>query len=229
MCNKRYDEWYFYDSCDKFLNEIDFVYNTYINCFENIFSEPEKEALKYEEYLNEHLEEVCVNDEIDIPSEIQSMVYHKYILVKNMKYRHLATYISMIYQMFEQFILSLAKHQQKFISHDYKINDLKLEYLRHGIKMLKEYNFDITILSEYKKIDELRLLYNVIKHGDGDSKKELEKIRADFFVNNGLDMFDNTIINDTLNISKTDLDTYINSIKKLLNQFPDKIIHEYYI
>ena len=135
----------------------------------------------------------------------------------------------MVYQMFEQFILSLAKHQQKFISYDSKINSLKLEFLRDGIKMLKEYNFDITTLLGYEKINELRLLNNVIKHGDGGAKKSLEKIRPDFFINNSLDMYDNTIIDDTLNLSKDDLDMYINVIKSLLNQFPDKIIHEYYV
>ncbi len=229
MQKKRYDEWYFYDNCDKFLNEIDFVYNTYINNIENIFDVPEKEAKKYEEYLNTHLEKINASDVTDIPSQIESMCCQKYFLVKNMRYRHLATYVSMIYQMFEQFILSLAKHQQRFISYDSKINNLKLEYLCDGIKMLQEYNFDIEILPEYKKIVELRLLFNVIKHGDGKSKKKLEKIRPDYFINKYLDMYNNTIIDDSLNISKADLSIYINAIKKILHQFPDKIIHEYYI
>lgn len=227
MNNKRYDEWYFYDECDKFLKELNFVYKTYTNNIENIFKDPDVEANEYEQYLYQNLGEVNVYDEQSIPSEIYSMCYHRYILIKNIKYRYLATHIGLIYQMFEQFILSLSKRQQKFISHDRKINELKLEYLSDCIEMMKKYNFDITLSSEYKKIEELRYLYNVIKHGDGKAKKKLEKIRPDIFEKKDLDRYNNTIIDDTLNISKNDLDLYINSINNILNSFPDKIIHEY--
>ncbi len=183
----------------------------------------------YEEYLNEHLEEVETHDITDIPINIQSMCYHRYFLIKNMKYRYLAIHISLIYQMFEQFILSLSKHQQKFISYDIEINNLELKNIHDGIKMLKKYNLDIKKMPEYQKINELRLLNNVIKHGDGDSKKKLERIRPDIFANSGIYVYNNTIIDDTLDISKNDLNIYIESIKKLLHHFPDKIVHEYYI
>lgn len=227
MNNKRYDEWYFYDECDKFLKELNFVYKTYTNNIENIFKDPDVEANEYEQYLYQNLGEVSVYDEQSIPSEIQSMCYHRYILIKNIKYRYLATHINLIYQMFEQFLLSISKRQQKFISHDRIIKELKLENLTDCVEMMKKYDFDISLFDEYNKINELKFLYNVIKHGDGKSKRKLEKIRPDIFSKNDLDIYNNTIIDDTLNISKTDLISYINSINNILKKFPDKIVHEF--
>jgi hypothetical protein len=48
MSNKRYETWYFYDYCEKFIKELDFVYDTYVKYIKNIFESPNIEAEKYE-------------------------------------------------------------------------------------------------------------------------------------------------------------------------------------
>jgi hypothetical protein len=146
-----------------------------------------------------------------------------------MKYRNLATHINLAYQMLEQFLISICRHQQEFHSRDVNIQKIKVEKLRNCIDFFKKYGLDITKLNYYNKIDELRLLQNVLKHGDGLSKKKLINLKSDIFENTTMNMYKNTIIDDTLNLSDEDLDEYVNIIKLFLNQIPKKLIHEYYI
>ena len=109
MHKKRYDEWYFYDSIPKFINEIDFTYNTYINNIRNIFDNPEEEANKYIDYLGKNPKELNSLYPDDAMLEIQSKGQERYYFVMNMKYRNLAIYIDLIYQMLEQFFISFCK------------------------------------------------------------------------------------------------------------------------
>ena len=95
--------------------------------------------------------------------------------------------------------------------------------------MFDEYNFEIENLDIYDKINELRLLQNVLKHAEGTSKKELNEKRPDYFTTKKsvFAMYRNTIIDATLNISDEDLKDYVDAIKEFLKLFPDKLIHEY--
>ena len=140
--------------------------------------------------------------------EIQSRGQERYYFVLNMKYRNLAIFINLIYQMLEQFIISLCKFQQKYHSYNVYINRLRLRDLHKCNLMFKKYN----------KIYELRLLQNVLKHSDGESKEELLTIRPDYFIekNSVLAIYKNTIIDATLNISDDDLKEYVIAIKEFL-------------
>jgi hypothetical protein len=234
----RYDELYFYDTIEKFLDEIDFVHNTYNSKIKNIFDEPNIEAERYENYLNNNLSEIKCNNIEDVPSEIESLCYKRYLQVKNMKYRNLSTYIMLTYEMFEQFLISIVIFQLKFHTYDkkilnkYDIQKIKSSYTSvNYIEFFKEYNFDFENIGEYEKIKELKSLYNVLKHGFGISMKELKESRPDYFENEDkvstLDMNNNTIIDDTLFINNSDYDDYVKAIKIFLNQFPNKLLHKY--
>lgn len=231
MVKKRYDEWCFYDSINKFINEIDFTYKTYVNNIKNIFDTPKNEADKYMVYLQENPQILDSLYPDDAELEIYSKGQMRYYFVMNMKYRNLAIYIDLIYQMLEQFLTSFFKYQQKFHSND---KDIKREDFRNigkCVNLLKKYfNLDITQFDKYNKINELRLLQNVLKHSEGESKEQLLKIRPDYFFENNsvFSIYNNTIIDSTLNITDEDLKEYIDSIKNFLKEFPEKIIHEYY-
>lgn len=121
MSKKRYDEWYFYDSISKFIDEIDFTYNTYINNIKNIFDTPENEAQKYITYLQTNQQKLYSLSPEDVELEIQSKGQERYYFVMNMKYRHLAIFIDLVYQMLEQFFISFCKFQQKYHSYDENI------------------------------------------------------------------------------------------------------------
>lgn len=231
MVKKRYDEWYFYDNIDKFISEIDFTYKTYINNIKNIFDTPKNEADKYVIYLQENPQELDSLYPDDAELEIQSKGQTRYYFVMNMKYRNLAIYINLIYQMLEQFLISFFQFQQKFNLNDKDIKKETFRNLDQCANLLKKYfNLDIKQFDNYNKINELRLLQNVLKHSEGESKEQLLKIRPDYFIenNNVFTIYNNTIIDSTLNITDEDLKEYIDSIKNFLKEFPDKIIHEYY-
>lgn len=231
MSKKRYDEWYFYDSISKFIDEIDFTYNTYINNIKNIFDTPENEAQKYITYLQTNQQKLYSLSPEDVELEIQSKGQERYYFVMNMKYRHLAIFIDLVYQMLEQFFISFCKFQQKYHSYDENIKNEKFKRLDQCASAFKKYfNLDIKQFKHYNKINELRLLQNVLKHSDGESKNKLLNIRPDYFTENKsvFTLYKNTIINPTLNITDNDLKEYIYSIEEFLKQFPDKIIHEYF-
>ena len=230
MPKKISDEWYFYDSIDKFINEIDFTYNTYINCIKNIFDTPEIEANKYIDYLKNNQQEFDSFYPDDVEIELKSKGQERYYFVVNMKYRNLAIYIDLIYQMLEQFLISFCKFQQKFHSSDNEIKKENYRTLEQCASSFKKYfNLDIKQFYEYDKINELRLLQNVLKHSEGESKDKLINIRPDYFIDNKnvFTLYKNTIIDSTLNITDDNLKEYVDSIKIFLKQFPSKITHIY--
>ena len=225
----RYDEWYFYDNCEKFIKEIDFVYNSYMNNIKDIYDTPLNESEKYINWLEQNPDELESLSLEDAMLEIQGKGQERYYFVLNMKYRHLAMYINLIYQMLEQFIMAICRFQQEIHTGDAYIKKLPLENFNNCTKMFEEYNFEIKNMDIYNKVDELRLLQNVLKHAEGISKKELKKKRPDYFITKKsvFAIYKNTIIDATLNISDEDLKDYVDAIKEFLKSFPEKLIHEY--
>lgn len=229
ITKEKYDEWYFYDSCEKFIKEIDFVYNSYINNVKDIYDTPSNEADKYINYLEQNSQELESLHLDDAMLEIQGKGQERYYFVLNMKYRNLVMYINLVYQMLEQFIMAICKFQQEYHTQDTYIKKLSLNNFNQCIKMFDAYNFRIKELDVYNRIDELRLLQNVLKHAEGMSKKELFKKRPDYFTTKEsvFAMYQNTIIDATLNISNEDLKDYVATIKEFLYLFPDKLTHSY--
>lgn len=229
MPKVRYDDWYLDDSCEKFIKEIEFVYDTYINNIKDIYNTPEIEADNYTAYLEQNSQELEALDADSAIIEIQSKAFERYYFVMNMKYRNLAIYIDLIYQMLEQFIISICKFQQTYHSYDSEVNSLNCRSLHTCNTIFKKYGFDFESKIEYSKINELRLLQNVLKHSEGESQDELKLLRPDYFnpPNKIISLYKNTIIDATLNISDKDLHEYVIAIKKFLKVFPDKLVHGY--
>lgn len=231
MTKVRYDEIYIYSEIGNFIEEIDFVYDVYNSKIKNIFDSPENEAKKYGIYLNENTSLLNSYSPDDCLIEIESKMQQRYFQVKNMKYRNLINYINLTYQMFDQFLIVFVKQKIDFIITDKELlksmEDKKIDYK----KFFLQFDFDITKLDGYSKIKEMRLLQNVFKHGLGPSMNTLKKLRPDFFEESekmsSLNMFNNTIIDDTLNIKECDFEEYISAIKKVLGQFPSKLVHKY--
>lgn len=231
MLKVRYDEIYIYNEISNFIEEIDYVYDVYKSKIKNIFDSPENEAKKYGIYLNENTSSLNSHSPDECLMEIESKMQQRYFQVKNMKYRNLINYINLTYKMYDQFLIAFVKQKIDFIITDKKllkgINVNKIDYKNFFL----QFDFDITKLDGYYKIDEMRELQNVFKHGYGRAMNNLKKLRPDFFEESeemsSLNMFNNTIIDDTLNIKECDYEEYINAIKKVLRQFPSKLKHKY--
>lgn len=125
-------------------------------------------------------------------------------------YRMLLMYLCMISQMFEQFLIDII------------VRNLNLEKgirFTDVIKKFQEYGFVFEEISSWEKIVELRLLVNVIKHADGQSKDKLQKIREDYFYDKNK-MINNAINDMKLNIRAKDFFEYATAIVNFINDMP---------
>lgn len=93
------------------------------------------------------------------------------------------------------------------------IKSIYSEIFKKLNKTLGETNLELRDFeNNFSKLIELNLLCNLLKHGDGRSKKEFQEIRPDLFINGDNHI---TYINNhnNLNLNKSDLLDYAKSIK----------------
>ncbi len=85
----------------------------------------------------------------------------------------------------------------------------------------QEYGYDLSSNSHWKKIEELRILVNVIKHGDGHSRRILQEKRPDYI--DHTEPIKNTLNDVELNVWKGDLDNYFLELIKFIEEMPETI------
>ena len=226
---KRVDQLYIDNEYKIFLQEINYLWKEYNKKISKLYKSPEEEAEKYEAYLLENSDEYSYVENIeDVLPEIERLVYNRYLLIKNIKYRYLCMFITTIYEMLEQFFCSLIKSRLGLFF-DFNLKKYNKElYFKDIIDFYKDFNYEIKNNNYYKDIYELRLLHNVIKHGKGSSEKELNKINKKYFTKiSSIYPFDDTIINDNLNLEESDFDRFVEAINNFIKEFPLILNHEY--
>jgi len=229
---QRIEKWYIYNEYNNFLREIDFLYNEYVNKISTLYKTPEEEANDYEKYLEENPSEYSYIENIeDILPEIQDLTFKRYLSIKNIKYRYLCMNIVTLYQMIEQFFKSIIKirismSMDKKLKEKYKKTNFYLKDINRFYQ--EDYNYDFENNNYYKIIDELRLIENVIKHGEGKSANKLKQINPKYFIKiHSSYPYDDTIINDNLNINDNDFEKFYKGISNFINEMPKHFIHEY--
>lgn len=161
----------------------------------------------FEQVLNEYKQEKIKQNENQDVWETTLLATQ----LLEIQYRMELMYISLICQMFEQFIINQIIE---------KLELNKGMYFANAKKKFKLYGFEFETLKSWKKIEELRLLVNVIKHGDGDSKNKLHEIRKDLFYSKENEMLRNTINDMTLNVTAKDFFEYCMNIIEFIEQMP---------
>lgn len=85
-------------------------------------------------------------------------------------------------------------------------------------------------LSCWKKINELRLLVNVIKHSEGNSELKLRTMRPDYFEHEiGVEKYDllalyhSTLLEATLQIKNDDFVDYYDALISFWSELPDRM------
>lgn len=198
--------------------------------FYNIEDEAERLSNDiYENFMNSPC--YCEEDFIDPATiaedatQIGVDYYQNYSL---MRYNTLAMWISMLYQFWEQQV-------RKFL-YDEMRNYFKIEFnefCTNGIRDIKEifkyHKMNIVDLYCWEGVDELRLLSNTLKHGDGKSAEQLRKRRPDFFVKDGLEEFDllnmynTTLLEEVLNICEKDYYSYCEVLLFFWAELPERM------
>ena len=176
--------------------------------------------ISYSDYDNIEPAEIAEN-----ATEIGIEYYGKYSL---MRYNTLAMWISMLYQFWEQQIRKFLYDEE---SHCFNIEFKK--FCTSGINDIKEefkyHNINIEKLSCWASINELRLVCNTLKHGNGGSAQELKNISPRFFIREGLEEFDllsmynTTLLEETLNINEQDFYNYCDVLIEFWNELPERM------
>jgi hypothetical protein len=199
--------------------------------FLNIEHEAEKISAEYYDELGKYF-----NPESDDPAEYAELAWEKgidyYEGISLMKYNTKMMWISTVYQFWEQqvrrFLYNEISHTHKFYDNrgnesDYKdfctkgINDIKSEFLW--------FDYNLELQNSWKEINELRLLTNVIKHGDGWSAEQLQKLKPEYFEDelqiNRLALYKTTLNDEVLNIEQEDFVRYCKSLIKFWDELPE--------
>lgn len=237
MGRERIDEWYLYDYCRKAIHNIDFIRQTYNSKIVKIYSSPETEAKR----LQEQLSKVPTTD-IKDESDIELAAFIRYEAIRTIQYQMLATFVCLIYQAFEQFMITITIHQMELRNDNYAKEKIKTIKDNGSMKMVLEVldlygchlkGEDGAIFAN-NTLEELRLLVNVIKHGQGKSKKILKKTTPSLFKPMSQlydidDMYDTveakcfSILEPELNLSNNLLNCYTDEIISWLQAIPSKM------
>lgn len=218
---------------NKLQKELTHIYKFYFDKIEPVFACAEAEANQISEKIYNDTISSSWNGESNIDQSNIIEACHKigleqYEILSLMRYRNLAMWILCLYQSWEQQLMRFVK---KEIETDgcYKLTG-PMDFAT-AKEYFKIHNCPIDKLSCWKKIKELKTLANVIKHSDGNSAKVLKKLRTDFFCWEGvpdfskdrLQFFENTLLDETLNIKNEDFISYYNSLIAFWDELPERM------
>lgn len=193
--------------------------------FENIKVDAEKYA---QEKFKQHSSTVK-NPEIDFSTIAEKALDESIQFYENFNivhYTFIASSIASLYVIWEQ---QTRKFLYDEISHDSQI-DFE-NFCTNGIKGIKsnfkKFDVDITTFTCWDELEELRLLNNVIKHGDGNSANDLydlneDLFKKDLFGDSVKENLDTTILEENLNISKEDFIRYSEAIIQFWVEVPER-------
>lgn len=126
--------------------------------------------------------------------------------------RILLAIITLLCEMYEQYLGGILIANLN-ITKGLSYSDIKNIYC--------EYGYDLSSNSHWNKIEELRALVNVIKHGDGRSRSLLQEKRPDYI--DHTEPIKNTLNDVELNVWKEDLDNYFLELIKFIDEMPEII------
>lgn len=193
------------------------------------FNDIGKEA---DDYANLIYKNYVGNEDTD-PASVAELAQEKGIelfeFLSIMKSNHLLMTISMLYHIWEQ---QLVKFTTIELKHYIKLGAKTLEFADIK-KVFKSHKIDIEKIKSWKKIKEVKLLVNTIKHSEGPSAKDLRKIRPDFFKSNllnGIDTLDFTeavlLDENSLQVKEKDLNDYIEAVITFWDEMPERAFCE---
>lgn len=236
MCEKVFrglqmkSQLYLHDSLRKFyISEIE----TFIRVFNlklfPAFSDIDQEA--------EQLGQDCFDEVMNSPgdgsldpatlaeSAMDKAISH-YSDLSLVKYEFTAISTATLYLIWEQ---QVRRFLFKEMSHVFEIK--YSEFCTRGIGEIKEnfkkHNVDIEKLNSWPRLNELRLLCNVIKHGDGGAAQKLLKINKGLFKAEyhkdvyGLNL-DTTLLDESLEINQDIFNNYGKNIVTFWNELPER-------
>jgi len=214
--NKKYLKYQIGQFVDLFLLKLKPV-------FDNIDTEAEEHG---NNYFNDtqHYSYSEYIDPADLAEQAMDQTIKHYEFLNLGRYVLIASWHVALFEAFEQqvrnFLYKELLHSFRLsINHVFsRLNDLK--------KILAFYCVDLRSLKGLKKIDHLRLVCNVIKHGEGESANELRKKRSDLIKSFDnvelLELYGSSLLDEVLNIDEDTLKEFGNAIESFWDSFPER-------
>lgn len=229
---------------ERFQKPYDYYLDVYFKkvavVFENIEEEADEIARNQYEKLGEYFNP-DIHDESDFADSAFEKGLEYYEAISLVKYNNKLMWISTMYQFWEQ---QVRKFLYEEITHsgytlfDEKGNELTFETYCTNFGQIKDefssFGQNLEELKCWSTIRELRLLANVIKHGEGRASKDLEKIRPDFFKSeitesNLMKSYKTVLTEQVLNIKDSDFIKYKEALQNFWQELPERLyceIHE---
>jgi len=219
---------------EKYINDLKQIKDLFFERISPIFTEAEKESTKYQNELwNNILSQPCDENSIIDPSDyidtIQEAGFEKYEILSLMQYRNIGMWISCMCQVWEQQLFSFVYHEAQSEGLKYNDSDMKRGYA-FSKEVFEWHQQPFESISCWKKIKELRMLVNVIKHSEGDSEQNLRKMRPDYFEYEiGVEKYDllslyhSTLLEATLQIKNDDFINYYDALVSFWNELPERM------
>ena len=213
---------------EHFKSEISDYVEVYCQKLLPVFKDIESDVEKYtNDIYNNSMSQPACDDSMDPGSIAETALdegIEHYSYLKLGKYNLTATWHATLYQVWEQ---QLRRFLFQEISHVYNIQFktfcTKLSEIK---KKFEFHNVDIESFSCWPQVEELRLLCNVIKHGDGDSAKDLQKIKPVLFKQEDdidyMKTFKTTLLEETLNINEMTLKSYRKALLSFWDEIPER-------
>lgn len=215
----------------KFISEIDKIKDFYFERLKRALSvNPEIEAQQYRNEKWEQIISQCCSEKYSDFNEVIEQVDYEGFLYYNLlnkgNYRILAMWICCLYETWEQQVLCFIRQE---IDNGDLYNE-KIPQKYEGIERLwKRYGMDIKKWKCWEKLNECRLVTNVIKHGEGQSEKELRQLRSNLFEFknsncegqiDSINLYHTTLDEITLNITEQDLIDYSGALIDFWKSIP---------
>lgn len=214
-----------------FSSQIKLYVDTYTNKVFPVFSNIEKEADELaDKFYNEVMGQYAFDgvDPAEVAENALDAGVEYYEDLSLMRYNTIAMCIAMMYQFWEQ---QVRKFLFDEVSHYENIE--ASSFCDRGIDQIKkvfcDHNFNIEVMESWGKINELRLLCNVIKHGDGKSAKQLQKINPRLFAKVGfedinlMELYNTTLLKGVLSIEEKYLSEYAAYLIGFWYELPERM------
>ncbi|MBU4350312.1 hypothetical protein KJ830_08930 [bacterium] len=202
---------------------VEIYFQKLLPVFKDIESDADKCA---NDFYDNFMSRPTSDDFIDpssIAEEALEIGIEHYSYLKLGKYRLTATWHATLYQLWEQQSrLFLFREMSHVCNIQFETFCTNLSEIK---KKFKLHNVDIESFSCWPQIDELCLLCNVIKHGDGDSAKRLRKIKPALFKQEDnidyMKIYKTTLLEETLNLNEMTLQNYRDALLSFWDEIPE--------
>ncbi|PHC43815.1 hypothetical protein COF09_11165 [Bacillus toyonensis] len=210
------------------------IYNDKIlNLFSNIEDEAKEIANNYYYELGKNFNP-NYSDPSDYAEQAQEIGLEYYEDMALMEYTTKLALISNLYQFWEQQVRHFLYDEIKKSQHIPVNRGKEIPYQNFGTSIVPIKNFfmifgqNIEQLSSWETIDELRVLSNVIKHGDGNSAVDLARKNPNFLKSeysdiNLLELYGTTLNERVLNFKEISFDRYADALIEFWNELPERM------